>query len=102
MRQRITLAFREIKPEMMINVRHSFQKRLHMCINQNGGNFEQSFALCGRKMKIPQTNKVTSNCTSSNLAVRRDQPLTNVDGNITKIVQNKFEKRRRETVQVSQ
>lgn len=41
MRQRITVAFREITPEMLANVEQSFKNRIGLCIAQNGGHFEQ-------------------------------------------------------------
>lgn len=41
MRQRITAAFQEITPDMLTNVEQSFKNRIRLCINQNGGHFEQ-------------------------------------------------------------
>lgn len=41
MRQRITLAFQEITPEMLTNVGESFKKRIRLCLDQNGKHFEQ-------------------------------------------------------------
>lgn len=41
MKERITNAFREITPDILVNVDNIFKRRMRMCIQENGRHFEQ-------------------------------------------------------------
>lgn len=40
MKDRITAAFQSVTPQMLLNVKHSFNRRVRLCVDQGGSHFE--------------------------------------------------------------